>query len=149
MPLHLRPRPEDLLIINPVPPYLPNMQYPATLTESRAKAALTDEYARAIADLKATIRSLGDDAIAKVVDQETKDEDCRSIQTILTHIVRSGYGYAIAVRRWKGEDLDYRIRKQLPSAAAYCAAPDDVMSCNEQTLSGLPRSTARMLRRKR
>jgi hypothetical protein len=68
------------------------MQYPATLTESRAKAALTDEYARAIADLKATIRSLGDDAIAKVVDQETKDEDCRSIQTILTHIVRSGYG---------------------------------------------------------
>lgn len=114
------------------------MQYPDSHTDAGAKSALTDEYARAIVDLKNTIRSLNDEDIAKIVDRETSDEDCRSIQTILTHVVRAGFGYAIAVRKWQGEDLSYRMRERLPSAAAYCAALDEVVDYNEQLFQDYP-----------
>jgi len=114
------------------------MQYPPFHTDAGAKAALTDEYARAIADLETTIRSLSDEVLTRIFDEETTDEDCRSIQTILTHVVRAGYGYVIAIRKWQGEDLAYRERKQLPSAQAYCTALDEVMNYNVQLFLDYP-----------
>lgn len=57
-----------------------------------------DEYERAAAELKLIIEKTSDDAFIRVVDTQTKDEDCRSIQTILTHVVRSGYSYANYIR---------------------------------------------------
>ncbi|WP_020570535.1 DinB family protein [Neolewinella persica] len=107
------------------------MRYPSSHTDAGAKSALTDEYARAISDLKTVINGLSDEALCQIVDHETKDEDCRSIQTILSHVVRAGYGYAIAVRKWKGEALDYHDRQPLPTAADYAAALDAVMAYNE------------------
>jgi uncharacterized damage-inducible protein DinB len=107
------------------------MQYPASHTDAGAKSALIDEYARAISDLKAVLHGLSDEALCQIVDLETKDEDCRSIQTILSHVVRAGYGYAIAVRKWKGEGLGYLPRQPLPTAAAYAEALDAVMTYNE------------------
>jgi uncharacterized damage-inducible protein DinB len=114
------------------------MQYPATHTDAGAKSALIDEYARAVSELKAVLRGVSNEALCQIVDLETKDEDCRSIQTILSHVVRAGYGYAIAVRKWKGEELDYRPRKPLPTAAAYAAALDAVMAYNEQLFHDYP-----------
>jgi uncharacterized damage-inducible protein DinB len=63
-----------------------------------ATGALMDEYERAATELKLLIEKTSDDAFIRVVDTQTKDEDCRSIQTILTHVVRSGYGYADYIR---------------------------------------------------
>jgi uncharacterized damage-inducible protein DinB len=114
------------------------MQYPASHTDAGAKSALIDEYARAIADLKAVLSGVSDETLCHIVDLETKDEDCRSIQTILAHVVRAGYGYAIAVRKWRGEGLAYREREKLPSAAAYCAALDEMMEYNEQLFHDYP-----------
>jgi hypothetical protein len=34
----------------------------------------------------------------RIVDTETKDDDCRSIQTIMTNVVGAGYGYADYIR---------------------------------------------------
>jgi len=114
------------------------MIYPSSHTDAGAKSALTDEYSRAIAELKAVIVDLDDDTLCRIVDTETKDEDCRSIQTILTHVVRAGYGYAIAVRQSKGEKVDYRSRLRLPTAAAYVSALDAMMAYNEQLFLDYP-----------
>ncbi|MFK8161227.1 MAG: hypothetical protein AB8H12_02085 [Lewinella sp.] len=107
------------------------MQYPISHTDAGAKSALTDEYARAIAELKAVIHGISDEALCEIVDFETKDEDCRSIQTILTHVIRAGYGYAIAVRKWKGEVLDYRSRHEVAVSRILCglAKPDIKFVC--------------------
>jgi uncharacterized damage-inducible protein DinB len=60
--------------------------------------ALMDEYERATAELKLLVEQTPDDEFIQVLDAQTKDEDCRSIQTILTHVVRAGFGYANYIR---------------------------------------------------
>jgi uncharacterized damage-inducible protein DinB len=60
--------------------------------------AMMDEYERAAAELKNVLSSVSDEQFNRIVDTETKDEDCRSIQTIMRHVVRAGYGYANYIR---------------------------------------------------
>ena len=59
---------------------------------------MMDEYERAAAELKLLLGLISEDDFNRIVDTETKDEDCRSIQTIITHVVRAGYGYADYIR---------------------------------------------------
>lgn len=63
-----------------------------------AVGALMDEYERVVAELEAILEGISDADFELVRDTETKDENCRSIQTILTHVVGAGYGYAGMMR---------------------------------------------------
>ena len=63
-----------------------------------AIGALMDEYERAAAELKRLVEQLPDDDFTRVVDSQTEDEDCRSAQTIMSHVVRAAYGYADYIR---------------------------------------------------
>ncbi|RED26181.1 putative damage-inducible protein DinB [Flavobacterium cutihirudinis] len=65
-----------------------------------AIGALLDIYEQAISDLKNVIKSIPDNALTKIID-ETANEDCKSLQTILSHVVRSGYIYAINIQSLK------------------------------------------------
>ena len=57
-----------------------------------------DEYERAAEELKRLVEQIPEDDFMRVVDSQTKDEDCRSVQTIMSHVVRAGYGYADYIR---------------------------------------------------
>jgi uncharacterized damage-inducible protein DinB len=57
-----------------------------------------DEYERAAAELEHLIRQVPEDDFVRVVDSQTKDDDCRSAQTIMSHVVRAAYGYADYIR---------------------------------------------------
>jgi uncharacterized damage-inducible protein DinB len=63
-----------------------------------AIGALMDEYERAAFELKTLIGEIPPSEFARVIDNQTSDEDCRSIQTIISHVVRAGYGYADYIR---------------------------------------------------
>lgn len=63
-----------------------------------AVGALMDEYERAAAEFRRVIESLTDEQYTRVVDAETTDENCRSVQTIMSHVVAAGYGYANYIR---------------------------------------------------
>ena len=63
-----------------------------------AIGALMDEYERAAAELERLIKQIPEDDFVHVVDTQTTDEDCRSVQTIISHVVRSAYGYADYIR---------------------------------------------------
>jgi hypothetical protein len=58
-----------------------------------------DEYERASADFKATLRAIPDSGFTQILDAQTKDPDCRSVQTILSHVIWSGYAYANYIRK--------------------------------------------------
>ena len=75
--------------------------------DNGAIAALLDEYERAIKDLKDVLKTIEPAELTTIVDDKTMDEYCRSIQTILSHVVRSGYGYSIYVRKQQGETLNF------------------------------------------
>ena len=94
--------------------------------------AILDEYEKAIAELKDVITPLSSTDIQQVVDTQTKDKDCVSIQSILTHVVESGYTYVIEIRKWLGEKIDYRKRIYLTTAEEYRNAFDEMFAFNEQ-----------------
>jgi hypothetical protein len=49
--------------------------------------ALLDEYEKALHELKDLTSTISDDELITIVDPDIADLDCRSIQTILTHLV--------------------------------------------------------------
>ena len=63
-----------------------------------ALGALMDEYERAASELGRLIERIPEDDFVRVVDAQTSSEDCRSAQTIMSHVVRAGYSYADYIR---------------------------------------------------
>jgi hypothetical protein len=72
-----------------------------------AIGALLDEYERAIADLQQTIADISDEELITIVDSKTKDSRCKSVQTILSHVVSAGRGYAVYIRQLEGHKIEY------------------------------------------
>lgn len=68
------------------------------LFRTGAIGALMDEYERASEDLKNILKNLPQDKFVKIYDPDTHDEDCRSILTIMNHVVAAGYGYGNQIR---------------------------------------------------
>jgi uncharacterized damage-inducible protein DinB len=66
-----------------------------------ATGALLDIYEQAIADFKKVIEDIPDNVLTVIIDTHTTDENCRSIQTILSHVVNSGFGYANSIQNRK------------------------------------------------
>lgn len=90
--------------------------------------ALMDEYERAAGELIEVLGSITDEEYERIRDTKTQDEDCRSIQTIVRHVIRAGYGYAGYMRAaWKREPVirwDENVRRteapaELRKALAY------------------------------
>ena len=77
----------------------------AKIYREGAIGALLDEYERVIAHLKKVVEDIPDDALTIIVDPKTIDENCRSVQTILSHVVNSGYGYATSINNLKGPEM--------------------------------------------
>jgi len=70
-----------------------------------AVGALLDIYEQAISDLKKVIEEIPDDALTIITDAQTTDENCKSIQAILSHVVNAGYGYATSIHNLYGNNV--------------------------------------------
>jgi len=68
-----------------------------------AVGALMDEYKRAIDELIGILKSVSSAEYGAIVDNETDDADCRSIRSVMNHVVRAGYGYSNYIRRQFGD----------------------------------------------
>lgn len=97
--------------------------------------ALMDEYERASEELIRIVEGLPDEDYERVRDTKTQDEDCRSIATIMRHVVRAGYGYAGYMRTyWKKEPVT-RWDQPLPRAQV-TAAMRQMLAYTVETLDG-------------
>lgn len=67
-----------------------------TLEDYRKGAigALMDEYERVAYELENIVLDIEESNYKQIADSETTDERCRSMQTIMSHVVTAGYGYA-------------------------------------------------------
>ena len=100
-----------------------------------AIGALMDEYERAAIDLKILIEQISQRDFTRIIDNETKDDNCRSIQTIITHVVRAGYGYANYIRQ------NFSITSTVPPERLLTyeeaiSEIDGVLEYTAETLSG-------------
>ncbi|MFN0174358.1 MAG: DinB family protein [Saprospiraceae bacterium] len=101
--------------------------------ENGAIGAILDEYERALIDLKKVISGVQAQELIAIADEKTSDPDCRSIQTVLTHVVRSAFGYATYIRKHYGEEIDFRLGKTCDTTAEYATALDSAFAFTEQT----------------
>jgi uncharacterized damage-inducible protein DinB len=100
-----------------------------------ALGALMDEYERAAEELACLVERIPDDDFVRVVDAETENEDCRSAQTIMSHVVRSGYGYADYIRE-KLAISSTRPQPRLLSRREALAQLEAVLQYTRETLEG-------------
>ena len=103
-----------------------------------AVGALLDEYEKALYALIEVIKDISDAQVSTIVDHETKDESCRSIQTILTHVVRAGYAYATYIRNHQGETNSFLKPDHLPSATQYIDALKAMFHFTEKVFDDYP-----------
>lgn len=95
-----------------------------------AIGALLDEYERAVSELKAVLADVSVPDLKQIIDHKTTDEDCRSIQTILSHVVSAGYAYVVYIRKWLNEDLEFVEKKSLDTVEEYGIALDKMFAYN-------------------
>lgn len=100
----------------------------ARLTRLGAKGAILDVYEDAIQELRQAIEYLSDEVLLTVLEPDSKDKDCRSIQTILGHVVGSAYSYAIYVQALKGVESARPGVRLRTAVSAYLRDLDDVFS---------------------
>ncbi|MEY4925819.1 MAG: hypothetical protein RI894_255 [Bacteroidota bacterium] len=103
-----------------------------------AIGGLLDEYERAIANLKELIGTISAAELVRTADSNTDDPDCRSVQTVLAHVVRSGYTYSLYVGNTQGEALAFREAVYLDTAEEYQAALDAMFEFTEAVFSRYP-----------
>ncbi|MCL9804391.1 DinB family protein [Flavobacterium amniphilum] len=96
-----------------------------------AVTAILEIYKKAIEDLKDSIKDISEEQLLVVVDTETTDDNCRSLQTILSHIVSSGYSYATSVHNHKENSLEKPVKKFHTSVDAYVTDLDTMFAFNE------------------
>lgn len=100
-----------------------------------AVGALMDEYERAAAEFRGRIDSFTDEQYSRVVDPHTEDGNCRSVQTIMSHVVAAGYGYANYIRDAFSMPKEMWEKRPLAHGEALDAY-DSMLGYTEATLDG-------------
>ena len=94
-----------------------------------------DEYERAVWELRRLVEQIDEADAVRVVDPTTEDEDCRSVQTIMSHVVNAGYGYADLLRK-QFSVTSTRPPRALLSPREYVEQLDAVLAYTDETLEG-------------
>jgi len=95
--------------------------------------ALLAEYEKAILELQNVIRTISDENLVFEADSQTDNPDCKSVQTILSHVVSSGYSYCIYIRNFRNDNSvrpEKMIRK---STCEYIIDLDTIMQFTRDT----------------
>lgn len=107
----------------------------ATTPRSGAVGAMMDEYERAMHELRRVIEWTSDADYLRPRDPGAADANCRSIQSVMTHVISAGHGYAGMMRAAWGMPPHAHDRRDVPRAEAL-ARMDAVLVHMAATLDG-------------
>ncbi len=105
------------------------------MKKQNAVNALLEEYKKAVRELQTVIGTIQNEQLVKIVAPLTDNPDCKSIQTILAHVVASGYSYCVYIRNLKDPTAQRLPRINRQTAQAYCEDLDAVLTYTEETFS--------------
>ncbi len=109
-----------------------------TYRSNGAIGALLDEYERAIVDLQQLLDSISPIQLSFVVGSTAEGSDCKSIQSVLTHVVRAGFWYIIEVRKSEGEELEAPQTITYNTKEKYKEALSKMFNNSEQLFKDYP-----------
>jgi uncharacterized damage-inducible protein DinB len=90
--------------------------------------ALLNEYKAAIDELILVIKNLKSQDIILMRDNKTTDANCRSVQTILTHLVYAGYNYTSYIGKLADVQKEIPPKKYLANANDYVEALNKMLA---------------------
>ena len=61
------------------------------------RGALIDEFERALNEYESMLYKFNPDAYSKILDEETEDEECRSLQSMTRHVTRAVAGHLYSI----------------------------------------------------
>jgi uncharacterized damage-inducible protein DinB len=106
-------------------------------TNQNAFHSLLAEYKKAINELRHVIQDISETDLVFVIDNETQNPDCKSIQTILSHVISSGYSYCIYIQNSKNINSKRPDKVNRTSIVEYTKDLDDVLEFTNNTLATL------------
>jgi len=139
--IFVRPPLFSNILLLPTSSLQPTMKEKISYRNNGASGALLDEYEKSLEELIRVVNTISQSQLLAIVDPETKDEDCKSIQTILTHVVQSGYTYVVEIRKGLGEEIQYKDKTLLREIEAYKVALRKMFKFNEQLFIDYPNLT--------
>lgn len=106
------------------------------MNKNRMLIAFLLEYKKAMTELKNTFCEMTFSDFKKTRDQNTNDPDCKSIETVVTHVIHSGYTYTSYINSlFDNEWVDYD--KTMTSIAFCISELDKVLVFTENSFSPL------------
>lgn len=99
-----------------------------------AVEAILEVYEKAVSDLKQLIADISDRELDRIIDPVTADPNCRSIQSVLAHVVSAGHNYAVNIQRLSHADTAYFSKIIRPTIQAYCEDLDRMTAYNRNVL---------------
>jgi uncharacterized damage-inducible protein DinB len=106
-------------------------------TNQNAVHALLAEYKKAINELRHVIQDISETDLVLVIDNETQNPDCKSIQTTLSHVISSGYSYCIYIQNSKNINSKRPEKVNRTSIVDYIKDLDDVLEFTYNTFANL------------
>ncbi|MET0759515.1 MAG: DinB family protein [Flavobacterium sp.] len=103
------------------------------ITNKNAVNALLSEYKKAIVELQNVIQNISAEDLTFIVDTKTDNPDCKSIQTVLAHVVSSGYSYGVYIRNWRNENAVRPEKTKRESVSEYITDLDNVLKFTHET----------------
>src|SRR4051812_1680550 len=97
--------------------------------------ALMDEYERAANEYVQLIGSLPSYLYPTVIDPDSPDEACRSIQGISSHVIRAGFGYANGIRLAFGAKVT-NSGNEIIEQSIFSNTMKEMLDYTDQTLAG-------------
>ena len=100
-----------------------------------AVGALMDEYERAVEELKTILKDIVQQDYVAILDPETEDPDCKSIQTVMNHVVRAGFGYSNYIRKQFGDPfIERKENYEVGTPELACSHLDAMLIYTEEAL---------------
>ncbi|MEO6346860.1 MAG: hypothetical protein ABIO60_03030 [Aquaticitalea sp.] len=87
--------------------------------KQNAVQALLDIYKNAVQALQRCIEDLKPDELCYILDAQSDNPDCHSIQTILAHVIRSGIAYNVYIQNIKDPRVQRPERIQRETVEEY------------------------------
>lgn len=106
--------------------------------DNGAIGALLDEYEKALNELRDLLSTISTEELTTIVDHKTESPSCKSIQTVLSHIVKAGNWYNIEIRNSLGEQLDPPKKKHDPTINDFQNKLVELLESTEQIFTDYP-----------
>ncbi len=107
------------------------------IKKQNAVFAFLEEYKKAVNELQDAIADINESELLRIINTQTASPEFRSIQTILTHVVSSGYSYCVYIQNHRNINSKRPEQKLRSTSIEYSNDLDKVLEFTNEAFSNI------------